>query len=49
VLIHGKKADDFAKGERTREQITDLMAGGEAMDELINELNTLTGSVNVIH
>ncbi|MEY2915092.1 MAG: hypothetical protein RL454_21 [Actinomycetota bacterium] len=49
VLIHGKKADDFAKGERTREQITDLMAGGEAMDELISELNTLTGSVNVIH
>jgi simple sugar transport system ATP-binding protein len=49
VLIRGKKADDFAKGERTREQITDLMAGGEAMDELINELNTLTGSVNVIN
>lgn len=49
VLIHGKKADDFAKGERTREQITDLMAGGEAMDELISELNTLTGSVNAIH
>jgi simple sugar transport system ATP-binding protein len=31
VLIHGEKADDFRKGERTREQITDLMAGGEAM------------------
>ena len=49
VLIRGQKADDFAKGERTREQITDLMAGGEAMDELVNELNNLTGSINVIN
>ena len=49
VLIHGEKADDFAKGERTREQITDLMAGGEAMAELEQELNTLTGSVNTIN
>jgi simple sugar transport system ATP-binding protein len=38
VLIHGRKADDFAKGERTREQITDLMAGGEAMAELEAEI-----------
>lgn len=45
VLIHGKKADDFLKGERTREEITDLMAGGEAMAELEAELATLTGSV----
>ncbi len=44
VLIHGRKADDFAKGERTREQITDLMAGGEAMAELEAELSALTGS-----
>ncbi|MFM2024580.1 MAG: hypothetical protein RLZZ56_593 [Actinomycetota bacterium] len=49
VLIHGAKADDFAKGERTREQITDLMAGGEAMAELEKELNTLTGSVEKIN
>jgi simple sugar transport system ATP-binding protein len=42
VLIHGRKADDFAKGERTREQITDLMAGGEAMAELEAELAGLT-------
>ena len=41
VLIHGKKADDFAKGERTREEITDLMAGGEAMAELEAELEAL--------
>ncbi|WP_022883157.1 ATP-binding cassette domain-containing protein [Gryllotalpicola ginsengisoli] len=38
VLIHGRKADDFMKGERTREQITDLMAGGEAMAELEAEI-----------
>jgi len=41
VLIHGRKADDFRKGERTREQITDLMAGGEAMADLEAELADL--------
>jgi simple sugar transport system ATP-binding protein len=49
VLIRGEKADDFAKGERTREQITDLMAGGEAMAALEEELNTLTGAINTIN
>jgi simple sugar transport system ATP-binding protein len=44
VLIHGRKVDDFAKGERTREQVTDLMAGGEAMAELEQELSNLSGS-----
>lgn len=34
LLIHGALAADFRKGERTREEITDLMAGGEAMAEL---------------
>lgn len=48
VLIHGKKADDFAKGERTREQITDLMAGGEAMADLEAELNSLTGAIRTV-
>lgn len=48
VLIHGKKADDFAKGERTREQITDLMAGGEAMAELESELAALTGTIKQV-
>ncbi len=38
VLIRGEKAADFRKGEKTREQITDLMAGGEAMAELEAEL-----------
>jgi len=47
VLIHGKKADDFRKGERTREQITDLMAGGEAMAELEAELAELTSSIKL--
>ena len=43
VLIHGEKADDFRKGERTREQIIDLMAGGEAMADLEKEIEELTG------
>jgi simple sugar transport system ATP-binding protein len=38
VLIRGTKAADFRKGEKTREEITDLMAGGEAMAELEAEL-----------
>ncbi|MDH6277313.1 simple sugar transport system ATP-binding protein [Aurantimicrobium minutum] len=49
VLIRGEKADDFAKGERTREQITDLMAGGEAMHELEAELALLTGTIPTIN
>ena len=48
VLIHGEKADDFAKGEGTREQITDLMAGGEAMAELEAELASLTGTIKQV-
>jgi simple sugar transport system ATP-binding protein len=44
VLIHGRKADDFRKGERTREQITDLMAGGQAMADLESELAELEAS-----
>ncbi|MBP1807727.1 ATP-binding cassette domain-containing protein [Rubellimicrobium aerolatum] len=38
VLIRGSLAASFAKGERTREEITDLMAGGEAMAELEAEI-----------
>jgi simple sugar transport system ATP-binding protein len=44
VLIHGRRADYFAKGQRTREEITDLMAGGEAMAELEVELSLLSGT-----
>ncbi|MCP4952573.1 MAG: sugar ABC transporter ATP-binding protein [Proteobacteria bacterium] len=34
VLILGKIAADFKKGEKTREEIADLMAGGENMADL---------------
>ena len=34
VLIRGAVAADFRKGEKTREQIADLMAGGESMASL---------------
>jgi simple sugar transport system ATP-binding protein len=39
VLIRGAIAADFKKGERTREQITDLMAGGETMAALEAEID----------
>jgi len=38
VLIRGAKAADFRRGEKTREEITDLMAGGEQMAELEAEI-----------
>jgi simple sugar transport system ATP-binding protein len=38
VLIRGAIAADFRKGERTREEITDLMAGGETMANLEAEI-----------
>ena len=40
VLIRGTKAADFRKGEKTREEITDLMAGGEHMAELEAEIES---------
>nr|WP_315243779.1 ATP-binding cassette domain-containing protein [uncultured Albidiferax sp.] len=40
VLIRGGKAADFRKGEKTREEITDLMAGGEAMADLEAEIES---------
>jgi simple sugar transport system ATP-binding protein len=39
VLIRGSIAADFRKGEKTREEITDLMAGGASMAALENEIN----------
>ena len=42
VLIHGAVAADFRKGEKTREELLDLMAGGEAMAALEAELAELT-------
>jgi simple sugar transport system ATP-binding protein len=38
VLIRGSVAADFKKGEKTREQITDLMAGGASMASLEAEI-----------
>ncbi|MCB4365596.1 sugar ABC transporter ATP-binding protein [Hydrogenophaga taeniospiralis] len=43
VLIRGAKAADFRKGERTREEVTDLMAGGETMAELEAEIEHEAG------
>jgi simple sugar transport system ATP-binding protein len=43
VLIKGSKAADFRKGEKSREEITDLMAGGEHMAELEAEIEKLHG------
>ncbi|MBB5574748.1 MULTISPECIES: ATP-binding cassette domain-containing protein [Rhizobium] len=42
VLIRGALAADFRKGEKSREEITDLMAGGEAMAELEAEIEAHT-------
>jgi simple sugar transport system ATP-binding protein len=38
VLIRGAVAADFRKGEKTREEITDLMAGGASMAALEAEI-----------
>ena len=44
VLIRGALAANFRKGEKTREEITDLMAGGEAMADLQSEIETYQDS-----
>ncbi|MFZ9114334.1 MAG: ATP-binding cassette domain-containing protein [bacterium] len=44
VLIRGSKAADFRRGEKSREEITDLMAGGEAMAELEAEIEEYLNS-----
>ena len=45
VLIRGAIAADFRKGERTREEITDLMAGGETMATLEASIDGLAEQV----
>lgn len=40
VLIRGAKAADFRTGEKSREEITDLMAGGEHMADLEAEIES---------
>lgn len=44
VLIRGRKAADFRRGERSREEIADLMAGGEAMAGLEAEIERLSAA-----
>jgi simple sugar transport system ATP-binding protein len=38
VLIHGGVAARFARGEKTREEVLNLMAGGEQMSALEEDL-----------
>ena len=44
VLIRGAVAADFRKGEKTREEITDLMAGGASMASLEAEIESYMNS-----
>jgi len=38
VLIQGQVADQWARGERTRDEVLDLMAGGESVEDLFEKL-----------
>lgn len=46
VLIRGAIAADFRRGEKTREEITDLMAGGASMTSLEAEIEGYMASHN---
>jgi simple sugar transport system ATP-binding protein len=46
VLIRGAIAADFKKGERTREEVTDLMAGDEMMADLEAEVEAHASEVH---
>jgi simple sugar transport system ATP-binding protein len=39
VLIHGAVAADFRRGERSKEELINLMAGGEELDALEHEMS----------
>lgn len=39
VLIQGQIADQWVRGERSRDQVLDLMAGGESVDDLFEKLS----------
>ncbi|PKP74944.1 MAG: ABC transporter ATP-binding protein [Alphaproteobacteria bacterium HGW-Alphaproteobacteria-6] len=43
VLIRGALAANFMRGEKSREEITDLMAGGEALADLGAEIESRMG------
>ena len=40
-LIHGQVAAQFSRGEKTREEVLNLMAGGEQMAELEDDLEAI--------
>ena len=40
MLIRGALAANFLKGEKSREEIPDLMAGGEALADLGTEIES---------
>ncbi|KKM20027.1 hypothetical protein LCGC14_1649690 [marine sediment metagenome] len=44
VLIRGALAANFMRGEKSREEITDLMAGGEALAEIETYMDSETGA-----
>jgi simple sugar transport system ATP-binding protein len=46
VLIQGRVAAQFARGERTREELLNLMAGGEALETLQAEIEELDQTRN---
>ncbi|HTC68894.1 MAG TPA: ATP-binding cassette domain-containing protein [Acidothermaceae bacterium] len=43
VLIHGRVAADLRRGEATRDEILNLMAGGEELEALAEEVDTDVG------
>ncbi|WP_222194467.1 ATP-binding cassette domain-containing protein [Modestobacter italicus] len=43
LLNRGRSMGDFAKGELTREQLTDMMAGGDELTQLAEELERPPG------
>jgi simple sugar transport system ATP-binding protein len=45
VLIHGEAAAEFSRGERTREEVLNLMAGGEELEALEAELDGFESDV----
>ena len=44
VLIHGQVAADFRRGAKSREEILDLMAGGEELQTLAMDLERAENS-----
>jgi simple sugar transport system ATP-binding protein len=45
VLIHGQVAAEFRRGQKTREEVLELMAGGEELENLELELAIEAGAL----